>query len=173
MNFNDINVTARENGEMEENKLDIFLKLANLGPLAQQPDFEEVREKIARFLGVVSDASQGDELIKKSYRAIRDGVALLKRGQPWTILGHRFRLTREKGLTLDMPGLDSNFQQVIVETLTLGKGLLRRCRRRGCPNLFVKKRRQEYCTKRCSGLARIRKHRNKKTVKRLGLNPSP
>jgi hypothetical protein len=158
---------------MEESKLDLLLKLADRGSLAQQPDFEEVREKIAGFLGVSNDASLGDELIKKSYRTIRDGVALLKRGQPWTIFGHRFRLTREKGLRVDMPGLDSNFQQVIVETLTLGKELLRHCRRRGCPNLFVKKRRQEYCTKRCSGLARIRKHRSKKITKRVATGSQP
>lgn len=113
--------------------------------------------------------------VKKSHRALRDGVALLRQGLPWTIFGHRFRLTKENGLTCDMPSQDVKFLEDFVEMLTGGKDLLRRCKRRACRNLFVKNRRQEYRTKKCSGWRELEHTEVKRQPREfpLVLNPNP
>lgn len=142
-------------------KLTWLIEVADRAPIADGAELADLRAEMVEFLGLPDGTWLDDSYLKKCTRAIKDGVTLLRKGEPWTILGHRFRISRENGLSFDQPREATNLQEALIETLVRGKNTLRRCKRRGCRNLFLKQRRQEYCSKKCSGLARTRRFRQR------------
>jgi hypothetical protein len=147
-----------------------------LGPLSSD-QLVQVREELSAFLDVpVTRKELDDYHVKTTYKFLGGIAVRLRNGMPLMIQGYRIQLTKEGELFVEEMAMDKKkHERVLLETLLACQGLklLRRCKR--CEKAFVRNNRQEYCTKKCSGLARIQKLRSKQTAKRVStvLNPNP
>jgi hypothetical protein len=134
-----------------------------LSPDTQQRVGSDVHHYMKMLLGEVPELSMRD--IKECHTFIRTCVRTLLNGEPYyTRIEVEYRLSLAEGRPINrVPRGNVNlFKQEILETLSKAKGRLRQCRRKWCPNTFLRTGKQEYCTPRCSGKARLWKYRAKK-----------
>ncbi len=105
--------------------------------------------------------------VKDCHTFLRKGVRALLAGQPWSArIEVKHCLSPERGSGFS--GVPKNevelFRQRVLETISAAIDRLSRCLRRGCPKLFFRTGKQQYCTPRCAGKARLWKHRAKKKL---------
>ena len=165
-------------GEGRKNRRQVESYALWLLRLADEPPFEKlspddkahVHADLHGFMKMVLD--QVPELsisaIKECHTFIRTCVAAQLNGEAYYTrieMDYCLSLTQDKAMRWVPRGPVNLFKHKILETLSKAKARLRRCRRRGCPNRFLRTGKQEYCSPRCSGKARLLKHRAKnKTV---------
>jgi hypothetical protein len=121
-----------------------------------------------------------DEEMKVTYRRLCDHAQKLRMGQVMLVSGYEVKIPVVGGTTI-RPAVTRTsvnmYEIILLCAILTAKDVLRRCKkcRADPPVLFVSRKRQEYCSKKCSGLARIRKLRNKQTAERVStvLNPNP
>jgi len=133
------------------------------------------RDELSTFLGVPATRRElEDGYVERTYRFFGGIAVRLLSGMPMMVQGYRIQFTKEGELIVEEMAMDKKkHERVLHETLlaSLRLKLLRRCKR--CDKAFVRNNRQEYCTKKCSGLARIRKFRSKQTAKRISTSSQP
>lgn len=117
---------------------------------------------------------QDDGEVEKTYRTLCSLSEKLRRGIPTPVNGYLLQVPSGGEMTVTIEKGKHQHERVLLAMLLTFGYLLRRCKRTGCDKpLFVRNRRQEYCSTRCSGLARIRKHRSTKTTKRVATGSQP
>jgi hypothetical protein len=100
---------------------------------------------------------------------IHNGIRLLTRGRMWkhrlsTHYGFRVRLRDQcpgESDVLVYRTLQDFMAHQICEVLAAVKDRLQLCQRKECGRLFVREKRQCYCTPACASVIRTRKHRAK------------
>ena len=128
-----------------------------------------------------SSRGLNDEEIEGTYRGLCFIAKLLRTGEPKLISGYEVQVPVAGGTTI-RPAVTrtsvNRYEIILLCAILTAKDSLRRCKkcRADLPVLFVRRKRQEYCSKKCSGLAGIRRFR-RKTKPPYGfplvLNPNP
>lgn len=98
-----------------------------------------------------------EENIEKAYKAIGTVSLKLRKTMPFDIREYRFQVTAD-GLSVTERLTQATYQERLIQLLLNGQTLVRRCK--ACETVFAKNRRQAYCSKKCSQLARMRKFRS-------------
>jgi hypothetical protein len=143
-----------------EKLLNWLLKLPDPGPLpplGSQGLMDVRKELFAECWGPVSLESLQDGDIERTYRDLCTTAQKLRTGIPIVLSGYLIQLPR--GARLKLQSQRREQHKVVLLSILLREDLLRRCKH--CGKAFVRHRKQEYCSKQCSGLARIRKYRAK------------
>ncbi len=108
------------------------------------------------------EESQGRDLQSRARKAIKE----LVHGKGWRALiveSHRLKPEGSIGLVVCREiEKDCQFEWELVSLLCQVKNHLRRCNRVGCRNVFVRIRRQRFCSEKCSQRDRMGRYRNKK-----------
>ncbi len=105
---------------------------------------------------------QKDREVETTYRTLCGLSEKLRRGLQTPVNGYLLKVPRGGEMTVTIEnGKDQHERVLLAMLLTFGH-LLRRCKRTGCDKpLFVRNRRQEYCSKECGGRDRIKEWRKK------------
>jgi hypothetical protein len=128
---------------------------------------QQVKKELSKEFWKPAKLSDDDE-VYVIYRRLLQIAELMRDGQPIEICGYTVQILEAGEVTI-LPGGTktlNRYEIVVLCAILIGKDSLRRCKecKANMPVLFVRTKRQEYCKKQCSGLARIGRHRNKKTV---------
>ncbi len=120
------------------------------------------------FLGVAEkelplEMDQARDFQTRAYKAIEQ-VVYGKAGWRVSIVeSHTLKLEVSLGLTFNAEiAKNSHFEWKLVSLLRQVKNHLLRCNRDGCRNVFVRIRRQKFCSEKCSQRDRMDRYRNKK-----------
>lgn len=156
--------------------------------LLNQPDSERlgrlinlvaIRKELSKQMwDPASPDGLNDEEIEESYRSLCTYGKSLRNGEARAISGYLIRVPIAGEVTI-RPAFQrtsaNRYEIILLCAILTAKALLRRCKKckEDPPVLFVKRKRKEYCSKKCSGLARIRKHRSKNTAKRVATGSQP
>ena len=122
---------------------------------------QQVCADIEDFIQTSLTEGQG----KECHTFIRTCIATLLAGNPWrSRIEVEYYLSPAQGEPLSRMPRDvvNLFKHRALETISAAKDRLRRCPRKGCPKIFLRTGKQEYCSPRCAGKARLWKHRDKK-----------
>lgn len=113
-----------------------------------------------------------DDDLHGIYKRLLQIGELLRDGQPIEFCGYTIQIPKAGEITI-LPGHNpraNRYEILVLCAVLIEKDSLRRCikcKKEDMPVLFFRNKGQEYCSKQCSGLARIRKHRGKKTTKNI------
>jgi len=134
-------------------KVDSAAILVFLGPAKLDADFELTASKLSA------------RRIRAALGTIRAGIAAFVAGRAWR--RHEGKIMRvlrrreEQNRLVYRGPLDAAFVAAAFDLVAAEGHTIRRCARDGCENrnVFLPRRRQEYCSKRCSNLERTRRFR--------------
>lgn len=126
---------------------------------------QQAKRELSKEFWKPAELSDYDD-VHGIYKRLLQIGELLRGGQPIEFCGYTIQIPKAGGITI-LPGHNpraNRYEIMVLCAVLIEKDSLRRCikcKKEDMPVLFVRKRRQEYCSKQCSGLARIRKHRGK------------
>jgi predicted RNA-binding Zn ribbon-like protein len=87
------------------------------------------------------------------HRMLRRAVVAAVNGTPWAVPGRVATVMTTRGLELD-GDFATRLAHVAARVLSAHRERLRRCARPGCPMIFYRVKRAEYCSPTCGQLVR-------------------
>ena len=160
----DVDLDKEESDEWEEKDFDEFVPPSQTTIDIRRPRYlmpsEETRQPIH------DDTSYQDA--KAFHAAVQSIIKKLVQGGSWNHpvnLHYRVESGKPSAVRISSSLPKQKFYQfrcLISQILIEAQGQVLLCARRRCPNLFVRHRRQTYCSPRCAGLARIRRFRKQR-----------
>jgi hypothetical protein len=157
---------AKRVGASLESRVAWLLKLAHW-KVARDTDDPELKRELAIFMG-------DREIVFPSLKGLLRQISLLRsilsNGGEWQgyiKTSYKFSMSKEGELKIRPAINNKAYPQLISElckTLMDAKGILKLCARPGCQKLFMRHKRQEYCSKKCGVKVRLKKHREVKKV---------
>jgi hypothetical protein len=157
---------AKRVGASLESRVAWLLKLPHWR-IAGHTDDAELKRELAAFIGdrqIVFPSLNG---LLRQISLVR---GILSNGGKWRgyiKLGYEFSLSKNRGMEIRPIPNQAAYPQLISkisETLMQAKRLLRVCASPGCRKLFIRHKRQKYCTKNCGAKVRLKKHREIRKV---------
>jgi hypothetical protein len=179
-------------GETLESRARWLLSLANQEALADlsEPEQRGIRWEMAVFCGDRANPEVGAVLrvtevtAERWHSRIKEGLRRLAKGRAWghALVTHmslwiplqaqweKLKIGRPDTLYVTRTDKESLMHAVCAVILAV-ENRLRRCRRSTCGRLFLRRKRQAYCSPRCSSVARMRRYRHRKREQKAGQAP--
>jgi len=131
---------------------------ASLQPMSGDEVEEKRRELLDKFWEPANMEGMDDPQIERVYKFLCEVSGRLKSDLPKTVFGFSVGWDQAGQLSVTPP--PKKHEAMLLYALLQGEHLFRRCQRPRCKNVFMRVRRQIYCSNKCSAIARIRRHRD-------------
>lgn len=155
--------------EKEKEKVEALQDLLNLpdeDPISEwdNPMKVELRRKVRLVLntGLRTYSPIEDKELEKLQKQMGEERKKLLASEPaFSIPGWKFQLKRDGSLHKDDDSTASLSTRVFQSLLNEYKRI-QLCQRKECNTLFIRIKRQRYCSERCGNFVRVNRHRRKK-----------